>query len=86
LSGNAAALMRAHYRGSLYPTPQIIQTNKNSLSGKKTKKQPSLIAKSNKEKSNEKIDADQLSKYLLPINITHIREISPEIIVCEYFG
>ena len=66
-----AALMRAPYRGSSYQTAQIIQTNKNSPLDKKTKEQSSLIAKSQNEKTSEKVGADHFNKYLLLMNITH---------------
>ena len=80
-----ASLMRAPYRASLQPTAQFIPKNKNASLDKKTKEQPSLIVTSNKENANEKVDANQSSKYLLAINLTHILETSPEIIVNKYF-
>ena len=60
---------------SFHPYFQTNLINRNSMSNKKTKAPFPLIVKDNKEKTNKKVDADQVSQYLSLRNRIHIRAL-----------
>lgn len=69
-----ACAMRAPFRGSAYPTAKISQTNKNSSLKNKNKQQLSLIKESSKEKTVEKVGANQLNKYRFLMDVLILKK------------